>query len=409
MNRLLVLAGAVCLAVTAAAAVPPVLVPPHADSVSTSEPPAPFLRPGRGNPSDSLRKTPRQLALEQFALGSAFERQGQPMSAIAAYRNAVRLDPQLPEAHYRMGRLFSAVQQHAVAAREYASELDVQPDHREAQRWLGVELAQSGDTTAAVTQLERLTQRDPGDEAAWQALGFVYGSMGRARQAEAALKRALALDPRDADAWRDLGTLLAASRRAEEARRAYGKAAALDPRDAGVWVNLGNLERREGRWKPALDAYAHALERDSTQALAWRGRVATYEAQQRPEEAARTLREWLRRTPLNTSLRMEAMERWAALGRRDIALELARDGVRQAPKSGEAHLALGMALHESGNERASLAELRRAQDLLSQAGQRARVGGLIATMRAQAPDSLRAVFAADSVAYESAAPDRTAH
>ena len=388
------------------AEVPPVLVPPHADSIGVGSAPAPLLIPGRASPTDLLRRTPEQLAREQYALGREFERVDQPAGAIAAYRNAIRLQPSLPEAHFRMGRLFTAVAQHQAAVREYEAELVHQPGHRDAERALALERAQLGDTTSAIAGLERLTGSDPADQASWQALGFAYSTAGRVVEGERALRRALALDLSDADAWRDLGTVLAAQKRDREAREAYRRAAGLAPRDAAVWVNLGNLERRMGRSNAALDAYREAIRRDSSLAFAWRGRIAVLDGLGRPLEAAKTFRAWLARGPKDNDLRIETIARYAALGRTDVALVLAREGVRLAPKSGEAHLALGIALRGANGARASLPELRRAQSLFGSPDQRARVGALIAAMRARAPDSLRGLFAADSASHEApAAPD----
>jgi tetratricopeptide (TPR) repeat protein len=403
MIRALVAIFALAVLFSARAAladVPPVLVPPHADSIGLGVAPAPLIVPGRANPADSLRPTPERVASEQFGLGREMERLGQPAAAIAAYRNAVRQQPSLPEAHYRMGVLFSAVGQHAQAAKEYAAELERHPEHRDADRALALEEAQLGDTASAIGRLERLTRTGPRDEDSWQALGFAYSTSGRPVEGERALRRALELDPKDAAAWRDLGALLAAQKRDGEARSAYARAAKLAPRDATVWVNLGNLERRAGRPSAALDAYRDAVRRDSSLAFAWRGRVAVLDQLGHPLEAAETFRAWLSHQPGDNALRVEAMERFDALGRKDIALELAREGVRLAPKSGEARLALGMALQATGGTRAALPQLRRAQVLMRKPEQRARIGALVASMRARAPDSLRAMFAADSAANE---------
>lgn len=408
MSRALIVLVALAFAPAALADVPPVLVPPHADSIGVGVAPAPLLIPGRASAADSLRRTPEQLAREQYALGRELERVHQPAAAIAAYRNAIRLQPSLPEAHFRMGRLFTAVGEHRAAAREYEAELAHQPEHRDAGRGLALERAQLGDTTAAIAGLERLTRSDPRDEASWQALGFAYSTAGRLVEGERALRRALELDAKDADAWRDLGAVLAAQKRDRDARAAYERAAALAPRDATVWVNLGNLERRMGRTGEALDAYREANRRDSSLAFAWRGRIAVLDELGRALDAAAVYREWLASRPADDDLRIETIARYDALGRKDVALELAREGVRRAPGSAEAHLALGMALRGAVGAGASLQELRRAQALFAEPGQRVRVGALIAAMRARAPDSLRALFAADSAAHAApAAADST--
>jgi tetratricopeptide (TPR) repeat protein len=394
--RLPLLALLVLAAAPAAADVPPLLVPEHADSVSTSTPAAPMIVPGRGPQGSPATRASK--AREEFALGSALERQGNRPAAIAAYRTAVMLDPTLPEAHFRMGRLFAAVGQHRVAADEFARELEHHPDRNDARLGLAQSSAQSGDTTRAIAMLEDMTRRRPRDEPAWQALGFVYAVAGRPRDGERALRRALALDPKDADAWRDLGVVLVNQDRPDAARAAYRRAVELAPHDATAFVNLGNLERAASHWQAAYEAYAIAERIDSTQALAYRGQVDALTQLGRAPEAGDVYRRWLRVVPDEAALRMEAMRYFDGIGRTDIALELAREGVRGAPRSGEARLGLGLALDAAGQTRAALVELRIAEALFREPRDRGRVAHVIRGMRADAPDSLRALFAADSLA-----------
>ena len=399
-SRLAATLAFVALATASRADAPPRLVPPPTDSTSILSAPAPLLVPGRANPADTLHRSREQQARQQYLMARALERQASPASAIVAYRNAVQLDPKLRDAHYRMGKLFSAVRQHHAAALEYAAEILVDPSNRDAARAMGLELAQSGDTTRAIRQLELLTRRDPQDEPSWRALGFAYGAAGHMAPAERALRRALALDPKDADAWRDLGLVLAASNRETAAREAYRRAARLDPHDASSLVDLGNLEYRAKRAVAALAAYRAAVTLDSSLTPAYRGQIAVLRGQGRLADAGAVYRRWLAVDPHDSATRMEAMRLFDQLGRGDIALEVARDGVRADPRSGEAHLALGMAHHAGGQLRASLVELRAAEALLRLPEQRARVGALIRALRASAPDSLRALFAADSAAHE---------
>lgn len=385
--------------------VPPLLLPPKRDTTTSIESaPAPLLVPGRPGPGDADRRTKEERAREEYGKGRALEDQGAPAAAIAAYRNAVRLDPKLRGAHFRMGRLFVLAGQHPTAVSEFAAEVALDPANTRAARELGVALANAGDTASAIRQLELLTRRGARDTASWKALGFAYGLARRNGDAERALRRATTLDPRDANAWRDLGLVVGLQGRPAEAREIYARAARLAPRDGGTWLNLGNLEAREKRWPAALAAYREASARDSALLPAYAGQVLALRELNREDEAGPVYRRWLSVQPDAPETRIEAIRHFSARERHDVALELARDGVRANPRSGEAHLALGMALDATDDTAGMLAELRKAEDLLRQPEQRTRVGALIAAMRARAPDSLRAIYAADSLAHELPAP-----
>ena len=377
----------------------PLLVPAGSqDSNFVESKAAPLIIPGRSG-NVAAPKTLKERARDSYVLGRALEREGQPASAIVSYRTATIFDSTMKDAHLRMGMLFARVGQHRVAAREFAAELTLDPGNSEAGRALGLSLASIGDTTRAIQQLELLTRRDPRDEASWQALGFAYGAANRNADAERALRRALQLQPKDADAWRDLGALYANTGRGKAARDAYLKAIELDQSDARVFVNLGNLERRDNHGDAALAAYHQAELRDSTLGFAYRGQVDVLHDLKREADAGAVYRRWLKAMPDESNARVEAMALFTRLGRSDVALELGRDGVRRENRSGEAHLALGMAYHAANQERDALDEMRRAQLLLKKPEQRGRVEKMIAGLRAAAPDSLRAFFAADSVAH----------
>jgi tetratricopeptide (TPR) repeat protein len=267
-----------------------------------------------------------------------------------------------------------------------------------ADRELGLALARLGDTTRAIERLERLTQARPREDENWRALGFAYSTAGRRQQAETVLRHAIALPPRRALEHRDLGVLLGALGKPDEARQEYRKALALDDREASVWFNLGNLEARAGRPEPALDAYRKAEARDSTAALAIQGQLAMLDELGRQEERGATFRRWLRLRPDDHNARLEAVRHFNAQLRPDIALEIARDGLRQNRGSPDARMILGIAYQFAGHTREALTELRRSQRQFGSSVGAARAEEMVATLRRSAPDSLRALFAADSVA-----------
>ncbi|HTM57891.1 MAG TPA: tetratricopeptide repeat protein [Candidatus Udaeobacter sp.] len=355
--------------------------------------PNPFGRP------DLPPEERRKLARQKMTLGLELERAHEPAGAITAYRTAVALDSLIPEANYRMGMLFLTVNQLRPAAQCFVQEVIHHPGHVRAGRQLGITFARLGRSRLAVLQLESLTRRNPRDAETWAALGFAYQSAGRSGAADTALRRAIAFRPATSAWHRDLGVVLAAENREDEARREYRRAIRLDPRDATAWVDLGNLERRGRHFDAAIDAYRAAEKRDTLSVLAIDGQAQTLRDLHRDMDAAAVYRRWLARKPDDHNARLDLVRLFDDLGRDDAALEVAREGVRAEPGSPDAHLVLGMALQSAGDWRGGVAEMREAERDFKAADDRARVRALIAAMRSQAPDSLRAFFAADSVAH----------
>jgi tetratricopeptide (TPR) repeat protein len=378
-------------------ATPPVSVQP--DSVPPESEPAPLLIPGRPSPGDSSVRNLPQRARDAYALGRQLELGGALAAAIASYRNAVRFDPAIPDANFRMGMLFLLRDQVGEAAKCLAAEVEHHPENDDAIRQLGMCLARLGDTGRAIQHLERLARRRPKDGANWHAVGFAYLAARRPRDAETALRRAIRLPPPTAAERRDLGTALVALGRDAEARKQFRLALELDPGDPPSWVNLGNLERRAGRADTALAYYRHAEAADSGLALALQAQVQLLRDMKRDDEAADAYRRWLDRHPDHHGARLEAVRLLDAIGREDEALALAREGTQRAADAGQPHVILGMVLRGRGDTRGALAELRRAETLFrGKSDEQERVRTIMAALRASASDSLRALFAADSVA-----------
>ena len=378
---------------------PTLLVPARPDSAPPESAPAPFLVPGRPGPADSTVRDAAQRAREEYALGRELESTGVPGAAIAAYRNAVRFDPSIPDANYRMAMLFLTRQQVGEAAKCLEAEVQNHPQNDEATRHWGLCLARLGETTRAVDLLEGLARRQSRDGAAWQALGFAYLAAQRPREAETALRRALRLGPTTPDELRDLGAAVSARGRDGEARALYRRALKLAPSDAATWLNLGNLERRQGHADSALACYRRAEAGDSSMTLALQAQVQMLHEAHRDAEMADTYRRWLRHHPDHHGTRLEAVQWLEAIGREDEALALAREGTLRVGGTAQPHVILSLVLRGRGDMRGALAELRRAETLFrGQLGEQERVRRIIAAMRSSSPDSLRGMFEADSAA-----------
>ncbi len=391
------LIGALAFASVAVAA------PPPADSARVESPPAPLIVPPSTPPGTAAREDTaiingRQRAKEAFGRGLMLERDKAYSAAIMSYLNAAKFDPTLKGPSLRMGLLFASRQQWDPAARSFREELRRDPESVIAMREYAVTLAELGDTTRAIRMLEDLSRRAPGDATVWRALGFAYTKAGRLAPAEKALRGAVTLNAKYAMAWRDLGVVLALLDRPNEAREAYRKSLAADPEDETATVNLANLESRLGRHPEALALYRKAEKLDTTQVLAYRGQIAELVTMDRETEAGDVWRRWLAAYPDDTQVRESAARHFVRVGRADIALSVAREGVRRTPSAGEPWWILGEVQALTGDPASAHSSYLEAQRRFREPADSVRVAASLATLRGSASDSLLQRFAADSAA-----------
>ena len=381
----------------------PAAKPARADSTPSESPPAPLIVPPSPAPAgpapDTSGAAARKRAREAYARGLALEREGAYAAAIVSYVEAARTDPTLRGPSFRIGQLFAWKHQYDPAARAFREELHRDPDSRDAAREYALMLAELGDTTRPVRMLEELTRRAPSDPKTWRALGFAYARVGRVDASERALRGSIALDPRNAAAWRDLGVLYADRGDTRAARDAYHRALAIDPNEVPTLIDLGNLEGRSGNHEGALGRYREAEKRDSTYLDAYRGQIRELVVLGREAEAGAVWKRWLQVVP-DDEVREGAARHFVRQGRADIALEIARDAVRDEPRAGEPRWLMGEMQLAAGDTLAALAAYREAWARYKQPADRARAEASIAALRAAArSDTLRARLAADSVRF----------
>jgi tetratricopeptide (TPR) repeat protein len=121
--------------------------------------------------------------------------------ALALYREALRLDPQLAIAATNIGGII----------------------HR------------CGDISTALAWFDRALELDPHQPAAHHNRGHILLGRGEAAAAEAAFRAAVRLDPAFADAWYNLGVASYALSKWSEAREAFSKYVELDSTGTAEW------------------------------------------------------------------------------------------------------------------------------------------------------------------------------
>ena len=195
----------------------------------------------------------------QNNLGNDLNAAGRPDEALAHYREALRIDPALPNAHNNIGMILAQMGRLPEAAAEFDEALRLNPHDPEALVNQGLVLKGEGRTGEAIADFQRALVLEPGNADAQSDLGIALVAEGRLPEAAAAFGEAVRLRPENADACGYLGAALADTGRADEAIRAYQSAIRLGSNQPSLLFNLGNLLAQAGRLPEAIDAFGRAV------------------------------------------------------------------------------------------------------------------------------------------------------
>jgi tetratricopeptide (TPR) repeat protein len=253
--------------------------------------------------SDTAARRPNnERAL--VSLGNAWlEMPGHLNDAIAQYEAALRLKPDLAEAHNNLGYALEKIPgQLNDAVAQYKEALRLKPDYAEAHNNLGNTLNAEGRTREAVAEYEAALRLKPDYGEAHNNLGYDLEKIpGRLNDAIVQYEAALRLNPDDAVAHYNLGNALNAEGRTREASTHYEAALRLKPDYAEAHTNLGyDLAQMPGRLNDAVAQYEEALRLKPDDAAAhFNLAVALLEIPGRRDEATAHIEAVLRLQPEN--------------------------------------------------------------------------------------------------------------
>ncbi|HEY0080632.1 MAG TPA: tetratricopeptide repeat protein [Pyrinomonadaceae bacterium] len=157
-----------------------------------------------------------------FRKGVEAYKKNRDAEAVAAFKEAVRLDPNFAEAHYRLGLAYNALEQKDEAKKAYE---------------------------AAVKAYKKLLQSKPKDAEAHYNLGLVYGKLFKPEEAVKELKQAARLNEDDYNMHYELGLAYTKLAQYKEAVSAFNRALEISPEDYRATEALerarSGLQRRE--------------------------------------------------------------------------------------------------------------------------------------------------------------------
>ena len=156
-------------------------------------------------------KTPTEIAFleihSNYNLGYVYERLGDRVKAIAAYKRAIELKPDFANAHSGLGVLYAKTGRirEGVALCKKATQLA--PDNIEVQRSLATVYWQAKLYNNAAEVYDNIVRLDPDDKGALHQLGVIYMGKRMYPEAMAKFKRVLEIQPNDPLAHGAMGTV----------------------------------------------------------------------------------------------------------------------------------------------------------------------------------------------------------
>lgn len=133
---------------------------------------------------------------------------GDLAAAEAGYREALRLDPTLAEAHANLAYVLERRGESAEAEANYRRAIAAAPDDARVHLNYATLLAAQARFDEAEAAYGEALRLDPAVPAAWSNLGALYAGLGRCDEAEACHRRALEIDPGYPPARFNLGYVL---------------------------------------------------------------------------------------------------------------------------------------------------------------------------------------------------------
>ena len=156
---------------------------------------------GTGDVSNNLAGE-RTRAREQLEKGKEFYRNDQDAEAVLAFMEAVRLDPNLAEAHFRLGLGYESLGkreeaegEYKKAAETYKKYLEENDNDAEAHYNLGQIYANLGNYSEAIRQYREATRLKEDDPDIYYDLGVAHTKLAQYDAAAVAFKKSLEIDP----------------------------------------------------------------------------------------------------------------------------------------------------------------------------------------------------------------------
>jgi len=182
-------------------------------------------------------------AKEHVEKGNQFLEQSQLAEAAREYREAIQIDSDLADAHFRLGLLELREEHPTAATQSFSRAVDLDPKNLGARLSLGTLLVAATRYSEARQQAEAVLSEDGRNSGAHRLLGQIALQQMQYVAAENELKQSIELAPRDPRAYEDLGLAQLLDVEYGAAEKSFKTAVDIAPNNSDAYVNLANFYR----------------------------------------------------------------------------------------------------------------------------------------------------------------------
>jgi tetratricopeptide (TPR) repeat protein len=283
-----------------------------------------------------------------YHLGAQFAKLDRDDEAMAAFRQALELNPDDARAQNDLALLLEKQDRLDEAEQHYREAIRAYPDFGLALSNLGDLLARRGRVDQAIDLYRQAVLAEPDAADFHYNLARHLAAAGNVEQAIAEYRTAIGLADDDPRPHNNLGLLLAQRGQLDDARGHFQEALRIAPDFTLAHANLGDLCLREGKNDEALAAYEQGLATNPGDAGLHNATGYLYAQKGDAQQAREHYGEALRIAPDFPAAHLNLGNLEAAEGKLDAAVEQYRVALESAPGLLDARVNLGIVLAAQG-------------------------------------------------------------
>ncbi|MES9903664.1 MAG: tetratricopeptide repeat protein [Sedimenticola sp.] len=292
-------------------------------------------------------------------LANAMEEQGNPTTAIEAYRELLKVKPDHEDAWNNMAIALEKQGDWASAIKAYRKQVEVKPDHEYAWNNMAIALEEQRDWASAIEAYRELLKVKPDHEDAWNNMAIALEKQGDWASAIKAYRKQVEVKPDHEYARDNLIIALEKQRDWASAIEAYRELLKVKPDHKDAWNNMAGVLEKQGNLMAAIEAYRKQVEVKPDHEDAWNNMAIALEKQGDWASAIKAYRKQVEVKPDheyardNLIIALEKQRDWAS------AIEAYRELLKVKPDHEDAWNNMAGVLEEQGNLTAAIEAYRK--------------------------------------------------